>query len=129
VPEHFWPVSVLSGLVYLAVAGSTWGTENKFDGVYIGKRVLTKGEPQLCPAEEAVSVTVNGHILSFTNSAFRNAGLSFNPHPDGAFNVIYTGIGGGTVSIQGRIVGDILEADVTNGPCKHHWHLTKEEHG
>ena len=25
--------------------------------------------------------------------------------------------------IQGRVVGDVLEADVTNGPCEHHWYL------
>lgn len=38
---------------------------------------------------------------------------------------IHTDIGGASELIQGRIVGDVLEADVSNGPCEHHWRLTK----
>jgi hypothetical protein len=30
------------------------------------------------------------------------------------------------VLIHGRIVGNVLDAHVTNGPCEHHWHLTKK---
>jgi hypothetical protein len=29
------------------------------------------------------------------------------------------------VSMQGRITGDVLDADVSNPPCEHHWHLKK----
>jgi hypothetical protein len=42
----------------------------------------------------------------------------------------YQGEGGDAVNIRGRVVGDVIEADVTdNGadpPCEHHWHLKKE---
>jgi hypothetical protein len=39
------------------------GAEHTFDGVYIGKRSLSKGTvgPN-CPAEEDVSVTIRGDI-------------------------------------------------------------------
>jgi len=30
-----------------------------------------------------------------------------------------------TASVSGSIVGDLLEADVINGPCEHHWRLKK----
>jgi hypothetical protein len=33
---------------------------------------------------------------------------------------------GGVVDIRGRIVGNVLDADVINVPCVHHWHLEKK---
>jgi len=128
-PEPRWPLSILCGLICLAIAGPAWGTENTFDGIYTGNRVLTRGQAPRCSADDAVSVTIHGDTLTFTNSALQNASLGFDPYPDGTFDDTYTDIGGGEVNIQGRITGDTLEADVTNGTCKHHWHLTKEHHG
>ena len=128
-PEPRRPLSILCGLICLAVAGPAWGAGNTFDGVYTGKRVLTKGQSPQCPPEGAVSVTVHGDTLTFTNSTLQNAGMGFDPDPDGAFSEAYTDIGGADVNVQGRITGDTLEADVSNGPCEHHWHLTKEHQG
>lgn len=53
----------------LAVAGTTpaLGAEHTFDGVYSGKRVLTKGAAgPNCPAEEAVSAAIHDETLTFT---------------------------------------------------------------
>jgi hypothetical protein len=112
----------------LAVAGSpALGAEHTFDGDYSGKRVLTKGSagPE-CPAEDDVSVTINGETLTFTNSALKKFGLAFYPRQDGSFGSTYTDQGGDVVRIRGRIVGDVIDADVTNPPCEHHWHLKKQ---
>jgi hypothetical protein len=118
-------VSGICGTVGFADAGPALGAENAFDGVYSGKRVLTKGSGPACPTEEDVSVSIHGETLKFTNSALHDFVMGFEPHPDGSFRDISADAGGGSVLIQGRIVGNVLEADVTNGPCEHHWHLTK----
>jgi hypothetical protein len=119
---------VICGMIYLAITGPCSAAENTFDGVYSGKRVLIQGNAGLCPGQDDVSVTILGNTLKVTNSALRDFVLSFNPHPDGSFNQIYQDTGGTAVLIKGRVIGDILDADVTNegSPCKHHWHLTKE---
>ena len=112
----------------LAVARSpALGAEHTFDGDYSGKRVLTKGSagPE-CPAEDDVSVTIHGETLTFTNSALKKFGIAFYPRQDGSFGSTYTDKGGDVVLIRGRIVGDVIDADVTNPPCEHHWHLKKQ---
>ena len=114
----------------LVVAGPALGAGDTFDGVYNGKRVLTKGlvGPE-CPATDDVSVTIHGETLTFTNSALRNFLIDFAPDQGGSFHQIYTDAGGATVDIQGRIDGGVLDADVTNtsGGCEHHWHLKRSQ--
>jgi hypothetical protein len=122
---------VMAGLccaLSLAVAGPTMGADT-FDGVYTGRRVLTKGSTQQCVPSENVSVTIQGEALTFTDSALRKFAIGFNPHPDGSFGLISTAISGGSVLIRGRVVAGVLDADVTNGPCEHHWHLTESPQG
>jgi hypothetical protein len=114
----------ISGLLGVAITGSSLAADT-FDGVYGGKRVLTKGSGSECPTDEAVSVTIHSQALRFTNSAFRNFVMGFRPRPDGSFGGISTGRGG-SVLIQGRMVGNALDADVVSGSCEHHWHLTKQ---
>ena len=127
---HRLIVAATSGLC-LAVAGiSALGAEHNFDGVYTGKRLLTKGAagPD-CPAEDNVSVTIHGEMLTFTNSAYQNHTENFHPALDGSFgyNLI---VRGEVVIYNGRIIGDVIDADVTNNttnpPCEYHWHLKKE---
>jgi hypothetical protein len=116
----------------LCLAGiSALGAEHNFDGVYTGKRLLTKGSAgQNCPAEDNVSVTIHGETLTFTNSALKNFTEPFDPGPDGSFGQTHTGEGGGAVHYHGRIIGDVMDADVTNYAtdpvCEYHWHLKKE---
>jgi hypothetical protein len=110
-----------------AVAGSpALSAQHEFDGVYSGKRLLTKGSGQDCPAEDNVSVNIHGEVLSFTNSALRNFGIGFYPRQDGSFHLTYTDDGGDIVNILGHINGDVIEADVSNPPCEYHWDLKKE---
>jgi hypothetical protein len=91
------------------------GAKHTFDGVYSGKRMLTKGSGgPSCPAEDNVSATIHGATLTFTNSALKQFAVSFYPSQDGSFGEIYQGEGGTTVNIRGRIIGDVLEADVIN---------------
>jgi hypothetical protein len=118
-----WGICALIGL---AVAEPALSAENAFNGAYTGRRVLTKGETPQCVPSEDVSVTIEDNVLTFSDSALRNFSIGFDPHPDGAFGLISTAISGGAVLIQGHIVGNVLDADVTNGPCEHHWHLTKK---
>jgi outer membrane receptor protein involved in Fe transport len=116
-------LSVICGIALLALVTPPATLAGSFDGSYTGKRVLTKGGNPPCPAEEAVSVTIRGSTLTFTDSALKNFGVGFDPQPDGSFGEIDTEMGGAVVVIRGRIVGNTLDADVTNGPCQHHWHL------
>jgi hypothetical protein len=113
----------ICGLIGLAAAGPTLGADT-FDGAYTGKRVLTKGSSPQCVPSDDVSVTIQSGALTFTNSALRDFSIGFDPHQDGSFRLMSV-IGGDAVFIRGRVVGDVLDADVTNGPCEHHWHLTK----
>ena len=119
-------VTALCGLLVLAVAEPAVTAADTFDGAYTGKRVLKNGSDPACPtSDDDVSVTIRGAELTFTNSELRNFGIGFSPHQDGSFSETYADTGGASVLIRGRIVGGVLDADVTNGPCEHHWHLTK----
>jgi hypothetical protein len=111
--------------VWLVIALPALGAENAFDGTYTGKRVLTKGADRTCPTEDDVSVTIRGETLTFTNSKVRAYVVGFEPHPDGSFREASTDIGGAIVSIEGRIVGGVLDADVSTPSCQHHWHLRR----
>ena len=102
------------------------GAEHTFDGVYSGKRALIKGSDPYCPAEDDVSVTVHGETLTFTNSALKKFVIGFFVRQDGSFDEIHTDVDGDTVHVVGRIIGDVIEADVNNPPCEYHWRLKKE---
>ena len=106
------------------IAAPASGAQN-YDGTYTGKRVLTKGIDRTCPAEDDVTVTIHGESLTFSNSKLRGYVVGFEPHPDGSFREASTGIEGTIVSIEGRIIGDDLDADVTTNACQHHWHLKR----
>jgi hypothetical protein len=110
-------------------AGPALGAEHRFDGAYSGKRSLVKGSGPTCPVEESVSVTIHGETLTFTNSILKKFTIAFYPNRDGSFGQIYVDEGGHTVNIKGRVTGDVIEADVTNPPCEHHWHMQKEHRG
>ena len=106
---------------------AAWPTlaADTFDGEYTGRRVLTKGPTPECVPSEDVSVTIQDGLLTFTDSALRNFSIGFQPKQDGSFGDVAMAWVGLPI-IQGRIVGSVLDADVTNGPCEHHWHLTKK---
>ena len=110
----------------LAVAGPALGAENRFDGVYTGKTTLTKGSNPPCIAYDDVIITIHGKTLKFTNNKLKNFVISFYPRKDGSFRQshIYNKQGS-FVNIKGYVTGYLIEADVTNPPCEHHWHLTK----
>ena len=112
-------------VVCLAVAVPALGAEN-YDGTYTGKRVLTKGaQDQTCPAEDDVSVTIHGAKVESTTGLVHRYVLGFEPHPDGSFSMISTDAGSATVLIAGRVVGDVIDADVTTPSCQFHWHLKR----
>jgi hypothetical protein len=115
----------ICALICLAVAEPVLSDENAFDGAYIGKRVRTQGSGPACPTEDDLPVTIQGGALTYTHSVLHNFVLGFDPQRDGSFSETYSDADGGFMLIQGRIVGNVLDADVTNGPCEHHWHLTK----
>lgn len=116
----------ICAVAFLAIAGPAIAAGDSFDGVYIGKRVLTKGPTGQCPGEEGVSVTIHGGVLTFTNSALQNYAMAFDPHPDGTFSEAHVDVGGDVVEVQGSIAGGVLNADITNPPCQYHWRLTKK---
>jgi hypothetical protein len=125
-PPGCWHLMVLGLCVVigLALTEPALGADNRFDGVYTGKRVLTKGS-QMCQTKDDVFVTIHGELLTLTNSRLRKFIMGFEPHPDGSFNQLTAGGEGGYVSIQGRIVGDAIEADVADSVCEYHWHLVR----
>ena len=126
--ESLLIVSWTLGIICL-VAGPALsaGPEHKYDGVYTGKRSLTKGKASLeCPAEDNVSVTIHGETLTFTNSALKKYTMPFDPDPDVSFGETHTDEGGAVVHYHGRIMGDVMDANVENPPCEYHWHLKKQ---
>jgi len=98
----------------------------RLDGVYTVNKLLTKGSSPSCSVEQDVSVTIHSETLTFTDSNLCNFVLSFYPRQDESFGDIYVDAGDATVNIRGRVIGDIIEADVDNPPCGYHWHLTRE---
>ena len=126
-PERRLMLSLIFGMICLA-AGPALSAEpeHKYDGVYTGKRSLTKGTASsTCLAEDDVSVTITGETLTFTNSALKNYTMPFDPGPDGSFGQTHMDEGGGVVHYHGRISGDVLDANVENPPCEYQRHLKK----
>ena len=124
---HRLLVAVASGLCLVFGGFCALVAEHNFDGVYTGKRSLTKGSPgPNCPTEGKVSVSIHGETLTFTNSALKKLTKPFYPGPYGSFGQTYTDEGGDIVHYYGRIIGDVMDADVTNPACEYHWHLKKE---
>jgi hypothetical protein len=126
-PEHCLILSLIFGMICL-VAGPALSAEpeHQYDGVYTGKRSLTKGTASTtCPAEDDVSVTITGETLTFTNSALKKYTMPFDPGPDGSFGQTHMDEGGSVVHYHGRIIRDLMDADVENPPCEYHWHLKK----
>src|SRR5262245_28252576 len=113
-PERRLMLSLIFGMFCLA-AGPALSAEpeHKYDGVYTGKRLLTKGTASTeCPAEDDVSVTITGETLTFTNSALKRYLMPFDPGPDGSFGQTHTDAGGAVVHYHGRIIGDVMDANV-----------------
>src|SRR6516165_3381740 len=91
-PERRLMLSLIFGMICL-VAGPVVSAEpeHKYDGVYTGKRSLTKGTASAtCPAEDDVSVTITGETLTITNSVLENYIMPFHPGPDGSFGQTHT---------------------------------------
>ena len=125
-PERLLMISGIFAVICLA-AGPALGAEtgHKYDGVYAGKRSLTKGTASpTCPVEDDVSVTIHDETLTFTNKVSTKLTIPFDPRQDGSFDQI-SNRGGTAVRIRGRITGDVIEADVNNRSCEHHWSLKK----
>jgi len=106
-----------------AIAAPAFGAKN-YDGTYTGKRVLTKSIAG-CATQADVSATIGGQTLEATSSGVRDFAIGFVPRPDGSFRMTATSAAGGKALIKGRIAGDVIDADVTIGPCQYHWHLTR----
>ena len=119
-------LAAVLGLCLGVTAIHPLGAEYPFDGVYTGTRLLTQGSGPSCPIDQGVSVTIHGEFLTFTDSNFRTIVLNFYPRQDGSYSDIYVDPGGATVNIRGRLIGEVIEADVTHPPCEYHWHLKKE---
>jgi hypothetical protein len=86
-----------------------------------------------CPAEEDASVTVHGETLISTSSVIRNFAHLFYPGPDGSFGETYIVGGGVIVHFDGRVIGEVLDADFTDHAadplCEYHWHLARVSKG
>jgi hypothetical protein len=117
---------IMFGLIFLVAASALSAEpEHKYDGVYTGKRSLTKGTASAtCPAGDDASVTIDGQTLTFTTSTLKKYIMPFYPHRDGSFGQTHTG--DGIVHYHGRITGDVIEAAVENPHCEYHWHLKRQ---
>ena len=127
-PERRLMLSLIFGMICL-VAGPALGAdpEHKYDGVYTGKRSLTKGTASTtCPAQDDLSVTITGETLTITDSTLKNYTMPFYPGPDGSFGQTHVEGSGAVAHYHGRIIGDVIDGDTENPDCKYHWHLKKE---
>jgi hypothetical protein len=57
--------------------------------------------------------------------ALKKYTMPFDPGPDGSFGQTHMDEGGSVVHYDGRIIGDVMDANVENPPCEYHWHLKK----
>src|SRR5215469_337031 len=91
------PMRARTLLLAMAALGCLGGTRlvmaDAVDGTYTGERVLMQGSPSACVAKDAVSITIHGDQLIFTNSRTKNYTISFHPHPDGSFVQLSADIG------------------------------------
>jgi hypothetical protein len=119
---------IIYGLICLVIAGPALAASGQFDGVYVGARMPTKGSTPPCAPPESVSVMITGDEMRITNSKLQNFGLTFDPRPDGSFDMTYEDLGGTTVDIRGRVAKGILDAHVVNyaTTCEYRWHLEKK---
>ena len=125
-PGRRQTLSLMCGMICLVAEPALAEPEHKYDGVYTGKRSLTKGTASTtCPAEDDVSVTITGETMTFTNSALKNYTMPFDPGPDGSFGETHIDQGGAVFHYHGRIIGDVMDVDADNHDCEYHWHLKK----
>jgi hypothetical protein len=118
---------IMFGLIVVVAGSALSAVEHKYDGVYTGKRSLTKGTASAeCPAEDDVSVNINGETLTFTDSALKKYPMPFDPSPNGEFGETHTDESGAVAHYHGRITGDVIEADAESRDCEYHWHLKKQ---
>ena len=128
-PERRLMLSLIFGMICL-VAGPALSAEpeHKYDGVYTGKKSLTKGTVSArCPAEDDISVNITGEMLTFTDSLYKNFPMPFFPGTDGSFGQTHTDQGGAVFHYHGRVIGDVIDGDTDNPNCDYHWHLKRVE--
>jgi hypothetical protein len=112
--------------ICLAGLGSASAAAGIFDGVYTGERMVTKGPTSRCSAEADVTITIKSGTVRFAVGSNRSSiVIRFEPRPDGSFHRLSRGIDGSAGIVKGRIVGDVVDADVINARCEFHWHVTK----
>src|SRR5215471_17771211 len=111
---------ILAMICFLAGPALSAEPEHKYDGVYTGKRSLTKGTASTtCPAEDNVSVTITGETMKITINKHKYI-MSFYPKPDGSFGQIPMSSGSGFVHYHGRILGNVMDGDTEkNPPCNY----------
>ena len=122
--SHKALLATVCGIIGLVVGGPARGAEN--EGNYTGKRELMKGSDQICdPTEENISVSIRGNQLAFNRKGLQ-ATILFVPDPDGSFTGTFQDMDGDTLLLRGRVVGNIIDADVVNQGCQYHWHLQQK---
>lgn len=131
-PHDKWCCRLVYSLAVFCIAGPAIGAGASFDGEYTGKRVLTKGPADACVAEENVSVIIENAALALAYRGWPAAGgyiayaTGFDPRPDGTFDIGHDDLPGSVVKIHGRVAGGVLNADVNDPPCEHHWEVKKK---
>jgi hypothetical protein len=75
--------------------------------------------------DEAVVAELGGAFADRASHALRNYAIGFYPSPGGTFDGTHVEVGGDVCEVQGRIVRGVLDAEVDNPPCEHHWPLEK----
>lgn len=113
----------------LAVAGDAWAADT-FDGVYLGKAFVTRANNDRgCGADD---VPVNSKAVVKHNKFSRKWSsimLHIEIAEDGSFSssAYYRATKAGVlvVTIEGRIVGDDLEADIGHLSCQFHLSLRR----
>ena len=110
------------GLTCLIVAYAALGAGNQFDGEYLGTEVLTSGSAPPCSPGGIVTFTVSSNNMKFVDSRSREFPLRFDPGPDGSFATAYQDTADSLVDVRGRVVGNVIDADISNygSGCSHH---------
>jgi hypothetical protein len=118
------PCRLAMPLVVLPVAVAL--AAGAFDGTYSGPNSLLRGEPPTCVAARTVTWTVADGRVSIK---YGNVPIAAEIGADGAFraNAVYqAGRTNANATMQGRIAGGALEADIESYACKYHYSLKKQ---
>jgi len=121
---------LVGAAICFALVGTRAPASSPFDGVYSGDQTTTRGGAGsvICPNGPTTSITVSDGRFTAVYNSQNHIGVNLEIAADGSFSGTqrYGGGGGTMARVNGRITGNVLEADITGNTCAYHLSLKKQ---